>query len=546
MRGSEAEGTASGLAEAGRVLGDPAALELLGELVRLAPTNLEDPAHGRYEKPRYAVTAEHLLRVAREWGFSARVFDPTSQPEPDPSLHGIPRPNLIIDHDVGAAERVLILAHYDVVPVPAEQLGRWNSPPHELTARANGRLYGRGSNDDLGSGVVASLLALKALKAAGDSPRNVRLLICCDEETGGAGGIETLKAADDLLPPGDPGRVLLAQSALIPDGSPEVCAGSSGVLFLDAGFARPVPYETIVNYGLALVRLHDLAREWKSSYLSPDWPDHHAPEEHLTGRATVTKFDLTASPDGAYRPRLTRVHAETDATNQIAQTVTFVFEGPGEKLVELRHWLSRQVRPPFRLARTTSTALEIPTGALAVSVIGRSYHAGYPHLAHNPVPVALQLLEDTLMNAKIEDEPLASAFFGVDLRLPPEMALEEGRRRALEAVHHWTSRYDVGATIEAPLHRQRGGYALSPSHPTVTRLAGIMSRTFGVHGVFGEYGGTDASSLLGVRTPSGEPMPALVFGSMDREAHIHEAEESVDPKLLAQVVATIVAYVREP
>jgi hypothetical protein len=62
--------------------------------------------------------------------------------------------------------------------------------------------------------------------------------------------------------------------------------------------------------------------------------------------------------------------------------------------------------------------------------------------------------------------------------------------------------------------------------------------------VYGEYGGTDASSLVGVKTPKGKPIPALVFGSMDRSARIHQSEESVDPKLLGGVVRTIVDFVR--
>jgi acetylornithine deacetylase/succinyl-diaminopimelate desuccinylase-like protein len=520
-------------------------LDLLADLVALAPTNLEDPAHGRWEKPNYPAAAELITRVARAWGFEVRSFDPAGGPTADPELRGIPRPNLIIDFDAGAAERVLVLTHYDVVPVPAEQLSRWKSPPHALTLRPDGRLYGRGSNDDLGSGVVASLLALRRLKAEGHCPRNVRVLVCCDEETGGAGGVEKLKEHDDRLPANDPGRSLLGEVALIPDGSPHVCAGSSGVMFLDAGFEHTVPYEAVVAYGLALVRLDEMARTWKSSLRSPDWPDHHAPEEHVTGRATVTRFDLTAPADGAIRPRLTHLHAETDATNQIAQSVTFLFEGPGDQLLELRHWLLRQVPKPFRLARTDLTALPLPPGALALSVVGRSYHAGYPHLALNPVPAALRLLDDAIVSAKIEDEPLVDASFGVDLRLPPEMSLEEGRRLGLAPIQAWIAHHPVGATIDVPSSRQRGGYSLPADHAAVVKLERILGRFFGVHGVFGEYGGTDASSLIGVRTPRGEPIPALVFGSMDREAHIHEAEESIDPKLLAGVVDTICAYIRD-
>ncbi|MCI4346229.1 MAG: M20/M25/M40 family metallo-hydrolase, partial [Thermoplasmata archaeon] len=155
-------------------------------------------------------------------------MDPEAEHPEAEEFHGIPRPNIVIDLEAGASERVLLLAHYDVVPVPAEQAARWTTPPHTLSPNRNGRLYGRGSNDDLGSGVVASLLALRRLAGA-PLRRNVRLLICCDEETGGVGGIEAIKARDAKRAPGDPERLLDADVVLIPDGSPYVAAGSSGV-----------------------------------------------------------------------------------------------------------------------------------------------------------------------------------------------------------------------------------------------------------------------------------------------------------------------------
>ncbi|MFI5414003.1 MAG: hypothetical protein ACHQ0I_05415, partial [Candidatus Lutacidiplasmatales archaeon] len=61
-----------------------------------------------------------------------------------------------------------------------------------------------------------------------------------------------------------------------------------------------------------------------------------------------------------------------------------------------------------------------------------------------------------------------------------------------------------------------------------------------------EYGGTDASSLRDLTTPRGAPLPALVFGCMDPEAHIHDAEESADPQKIAGVVQSILRFVREP
>jgi hypothetical protein len=69
---------------------------------------------------------------------------------------------------------------------------------------------------------------------------------------------------------------------------------------------------------------------------------------------------------------------------------------------------------------------------------------------------------------------------------------------------------------------------------------------FGAKGVYGEYGGTDASSLVGLQTSKGEPIPALVFGLMGRTSHIHEAEENLDPVGVARVSETIRRFVLEP
>ncbi len=260
-----------------------------------------------------------------------------------------PGPNVIADLEVGAPETVLILAHYDVVPVPAEQLSRWKSPPHTLTARADGRLYARGSNDDLGSGVVGSMMALARLAEGSPPPRNVRLFVCCDEETGGEGGIEAIKHHDAALPPKSPDRFLVGDVVLIPDAGPETIVGSSGVAFLEASFDRPVPLREATAYGDVLVGLHEVARTWRSALPSPDWPDRHAPEPVITGRASVTKFDRAAPAGASAGLRLVGVHAESDAANQIARAVTLLFEGPPGELAVLPSRLRPLLAPPFRL-----------------------------------------------------------------------------------------------------------------------------------------------------------------------------------------------------
>ena len=530
---------------AGPALGDPRALPLLQELVSIAPTNLEDIPGQRYEKPNYRRAADAIVRAARSFGLATRVYDPLVAGDVPGEFHEVPRPNVIVDLKRGGRETVLVLAHYDVVPVPAEQRTRWKSPPHTLTLRADGRLYGRGSNDDLGSGVVASLMALAHLADDDRLPRDVRLLVCCDEETGGEGGIESIRAHDARLPAGDPERFLTADVALIPDGSPETTAGSSGVAFLEASFGGRVPLREAIAYGEALVGLHELARGWRSGLPAPDWPNGGAPDPVITGRASVTKFEVGGVAPGE-KVHLTGAHAETDAANQIARAVTLLFEGPAPALGGLAAALAPLVRPPYRLEAAGATALAVPPGALALQLIGTAAHGGYPHRGHNPVPAALALLRAAGDRGLLDASATGSAMFTVDLRLPPEMELDDGLHAALARVNAWTSVHARAARIEAPPGRCRPGYALPIDHPQVVRVDRILRATLGAHGVRGEYGGTDASALRGLTTPAGARLPAIVFGSMDDDAHIHDAEESVIPAKLAGVTRALEQFVREP
>lgn len=75
---------------------------------------------------------------------------------------------------------VLIYGHLDLQPVRGEP---WDTPPHEAVER-DGRLYARGSGDDMG-GWISHFAALEAWFAeAGALPCNVKLLIEGEEEIG--------------------------------------------------------------------------------------------------------------------------------------------------------------------------------------------------------------------------------------------------------------------------------------------------------------------------------------------------------------------------
>ena len=72
-----------------------------------------------------------------------------------------------------------ILAHLDVVPAG----DGWRTDPFGAEIR-DGRMYGRGTNDDKGP-AVAALYAMYALKKGGvPLKREVRLILGCDEESG--------------------------------------------------------------------------------------------------------------------------------------------------------------------------------------------------------------------------------------------------------------------------------------------------------------------------------------------------------------------------
>ncbi|MEM1418662.1 MAG: M20/M25/M40 family metallo-hydrolase [Myxococcota bacterium] len=78
------------------------------------------------------------------------------------------------------APTLLIYGHLDLQPVAGEP---WSTPPHEAVTK-EGRLYARGSADDMG-GWVSHLAALEAwLAEAGELPLNVRLFIEGEEEIG--------------------------------------------------------------------------------------------------------------------------------------------------------------------------------------------------------------------------------------------------------------------------------------------------------------------------------------------------------------------------
>ena len=141
----------------------PHAREDLAALVRIASVSA-DPAH----RADVVASAESVAAMARAAG--ADTVDVLS-------VAG-GRPAVVAAWQAPAGmPTVLLYAHHDVQPAPADQ---WRSDPFEPVER-DGRLYGRGCADDKAS-VVAHLTAIRA--HGGRPPVGVVLFVEGEEEVG--------------------------------------------------------------------------------------------------------------------------------------------------------------------------------------------------------------------------------------------------------------------------------------------------------------------------------------------------------------------------
>ncbi len=114
-----------------------------------------------------------------------------------------------------AAAPIILLAHYDVVPVEPGTEGDWAHPAFEGVI-ADGFVWGRGAID-FKCGVIAILEAVEALLAEGFQPRRtVHLAFGHDEEIGGLNGAARMAAL--LEERGVKAHFLLDEGAAVVEG----------------------------------------------------------------------------------------------------------------------------------------------------------------------------------------------------------------------------------------------------------------------------------------------------------------------------------------
>lgn len=138
--------------------------EMLQRWIRIP--SVKAPAEGNAPfGPEIRRMLDTAMADARGMGFAVRDFD-----------------GYACDITLGdAEEKIGVLSHLDVVPVG----DGWTRPPFGGVIE-NGRIYGRGTNDDKGP-ALAALFAMRAVRDAGiPLKKSIRLILGCDEEEGWA------------------------------------------------------------------------------------------------------------------------------------------------------------------------------------------------------------------------------------------------------------------------------------------------------------------------------------------------------------------------
>jgi succinyl-diaminopimelate desuccinylase len=231
-------------------------IALQRELVSRVAVGPDQGGPGEGEKAAY------LQNLLTSWGLQVENY-----PAPDPRVAGGERPNLVACLPGRREHKVWVLSHLDVVP-PGD-VSLWDSDPYTLRVEGD-RLYGRGTEDNH-HGIVASLMAVKALLDLGVTPsRTVGLALVSDEETGSAKGLDfLLQHHGHLFSPRD---LIIVPDAGSPDGTLVEVAEKS-ILWLrltllgkQCHASRPqLGRNTLTATAHAIVALEALRREFDAA-----------------------------------------------------------------------------------------------------------------------------------------------------------------------------------------------------------------------------------------------------------------------------------------
>ncbi len=134
---------------------------------------------------------------------------------------------LKVAHNGTPKPTLLLYGHYDVQP--AEPLDEWKSPPFEPEER-HGNVYARGAVDDKGQ-MWMHVKALESLmRADGDLPVNVRVIVEGEEEVGGEGIAAFVREHGDRL---KADAALVSDTEMFASDLPTLCVGLRGMIYTE-------------------------------------------------------------------------------------------------------------------------------------------------------------------------------------------------------------------------------------------------------------------------------------------------------------------------
>ncbi|MCS7144045.1 MAG: M20 family metallo-hydrolase [Archaeoglobaceae archaeon] len=152
-------------------------VELLCKVIEVKAISPDFGGEGELDK------AELLMKYLKDFDHVER-FDAK-----DERAKGGIRPNIVAKVKGVVNKTIWIITHLDVVPEGDERL--WRTPPFKAVVE-NGRVYGRGSEDN-GQSIVSSLFAGIAVLNADVKPKyNLGLAFVSDEESGSEYGVKHL------------------------------------------------------------------------------------------------------------------------------------------------------------------------------------------------------------------------------------------------------------------------------------------------------------------------------------------------------------------
>ncbi|MDI9611326.1 MAG: M20 family metallo-hydrolase [Archaeoglobaceae archaeon] len=152
-------------------------VDLLCKVIEIKAISPDFGGEGELDK------AELLMRYLKDFDNVER-FDAR-----DERVKGGVRPNIVAKVKGVVNKTIWIITHLDVVPEGDERL--WRTPPFKAVIE-NGKVYGRGSEDN-GQSIVSSLFAGIAVLNADVKPKyNLGLVFVSDEESGSEYGLKHL------------------------------------------------------------------------------------------------------------------------------------------------------------------------------------------------------------------------------------------------------------------------------------------------------------------------------------------------------------------